>query len=273
MGESILKPIVVALTFVAIGIMLIGTTNRVAYSNIRSNSDIDFDIQDIGGLNYTVWHDSQGGGNDGILIDASLTTTRPPPMLRDTDNVGKMAGYYRSPSDPDPLTGVKRGDVALDVIRNNTDLGSTDAGTSGYSTLYYNMLMITQNQGNWVGDKWRWSQISFETIIEREKGNQSTIPMMLGQRNFTVFVVNANNSNPLSVNLYLNNYTVFVGQLWGAELAGKVSMWSIIGRLLTFSLPGVPPVISYLIGFPFWMVIGFSIMTLISRFIPTIPGG
>lgn len=279
MGESILKPVVISLTFVAIGILLIGTTNRVQYSNLRSNSDLDVneDFRGKFGFNYTLWDDSQGVDDDGILVNSSMALTQPPPYLDEIDNVGNMIGYYRistSGTGIDPNVSI-RGDVAIDLIRDN-ELFNIVYGWGedvSYYEQYLDFLLIGQNQGDWWGAHWRWNELSYETIIQNERNNMSSTALMVGNEAFTIFVIGPENNLTFANNLYNDNYTVFVGRDWLDDTVGKISMGKIVSRLLTFSLPGVPKVIGFLIGFPFWMVIAFAVMTLISRFIPTIPGG
>lgn len=279
MGESILKPVVISLTFVAIGILLIGTTNRVQYSNLRSNSDLDVneDFRGKFGFNYTLWDDSQGVDDDGILVNSSMALTQPPPYLDEIDNVGNMIGYYRistSGTGIDPNVSI-RGDVAIDLIRDN-ELFNIVYGWGedvSYYEQYLDFLLIGQNQGDWWGAHWRWNELSYETITQNERNNMSSTALMVGNEAFTIFVIGPENNLTFANNLYNDNYTVFVGRDWLDDTVGKISMGKIVGRLLTFSLPGVPKVIGFLIGFPFWMVIAFAVMTLISRFIPTIPGG
>ena len=114
--------------------------------------------------------------------------------------------------------------------------------------------------------------VDYDTVLANVDGNISITTVHL-DRDY-VFVINTNITNTtynsFAEAFSAHDYYIYLGQYWQnmtSEIQ-QADFFSIIGMLLTFSLPGVPTTVSILIAVPCWICIGFIIFTLIERLIP-----
>ena len=78
----------------------------------------------------------------------------------------------------------------------------------------------------------------------------------------------------VTASMYNNTGVVQIGtDVLNIDMStGKIGALNLIGDLLLFKLPGVPSPVNYIIGLPVWIMISLTIVAVVSRFIPTIPG-
>jgi hypothetical protein len=76
----------------------------------------------------------------------------------------------------------------------------------------------------------------------------------------------------LTDGLWNSNFNITLGMSLNSTI-GDVSPWGLVGAFLSFRLPNVDPVINLLVAVPVWLALGFLVLTVISRFIPFVPGG
>jgi len=114
--------------------------------------------------------------------------------------------------------------------------------------------------------------ISYDTILANAEGNTSISYVHL-DRDY-VFIVTSNTTNETYTSFTdafnAHDYYIYLGQNWEnmSQEMQQADFFSIIGMMLTFSLPGVPSLVSIIIAVPCWIAIGFIIFTLIERLIP-----
>lgn len=104
--------------------------------------------------------------------------------------------------------------------------------------------------------------------------NQSVTPFQISNGPMEVLIITTQgNETDFSSYLWANTYNICMGQPAEPTDLADSSMWTILGQLMTASLPNVHPIINFMITVPFWSCIGFMVFTIISRMIPFVGGG
>ena len=279
--EQLKGSIILATTFVVIGAVLVGLTHKEQYYNQISNQETpDTVIDALIGWDYLRWNPADGVD----ITNASVLDKAYGPSYFS----GLRGWEHKQPNDAvESAEFYKPGGAADDrdrlrayVVRGNDNY---DEGSSYLDERDQDYILFAQNIGSFWGVKWRFGGISYDTIQTNFKDNVSITALDVGNRNFTIFVtaptgiIGAENFTNY---LWVNNYTMYVGtNANDIDSMGSQGFWKTVGRMLSFQLIDMEEygagmaIINLLIGIPFWAMVGFVIVTLISRFIPFIGGG
>lgn len=136
---------------------------------------------------------------------------------------------------------------------------------------------------DWVGiyESWGWwsdefDRIQYDTIIDGQVPytNVSVVDFEIHKKDYVLLVTTP--SNYLNHSSYVDANEFFIALAhapYDPDNIASVSMWTLIGQMLTAQLPSVHPLIQYFILIPMWVGVGFMVFTLVSRMIPFISGG
>jgi len=117
--------------------------------------------------------------------------------------------------------------------------------------------------------------LSFPMIIAAQgEGNLSTLSIWLHKDNYTVFVQTPGPAEFHTLFVNMGSFNVRIGILLDEDFESlkKASMWTILGQLMTASIPDVHPVVNYFIAVPFWASVGFLAVMVVRAFIPFLGG-
>ena len=276
MGDSLMKPFVLLITFVGVTIVVLASMNNLQHANAISGAEnVATGMEAIAGFNYTMFNPKAGNP----ITWGNVTTS-----LNDAwSQFAFMPNALTVHSEFYPDGGSPTGNRAVWIytIRNNTwdpwiTSNIPDPIRNALDTK--DMLLVCQkyDKKGWFGVKtgtgWRYAVIPFDVIDSKHEGNISVLPFMLGAENMTAFVITEGEENFTDKLFNQNTFTLGLGQLWGLENVGKQSMWKLVGQLLTCSLPDTNYYVNLLMAISIWAVIAYVAIAMISRFIPTISG-
>jgi hypothetical protein len=134
-------------------------------------------------------------------------------------------------------------------------------------------IEVMEAYGWWSDDRIR---ISYLTLIDYQipYTNVSIVDFELRSKSYALMIVTPSDYQNHSAYIDENEFYIsIVHAPQDLDNIGSVSMWNLIGQMLTAQLPSVHPMLQYLIAVPMWVGIGFIIFTLVSRMIPFIGGG
>jgi hypothetical protein len=158
-------------------------------------------------------------------------------------------------------------DIQMWVIRDNDHYGDNDF----WANKYEDCILLEMVYGIF-NTKDKYSAISYETIVANydSKVNYSKVPFTLNS-DYDLFV-GTGPGYSFPAGLYYNEFNISVGWMWNMSDAVDASPWGMVGQILTFSIPDVGPIINWIIGIPVYMTMGFLILAVVSRFLPTTAG-
>jgi len=168
------------------------------------------------------------------------------------------------------------------LVRNQTRLGVN------FEVGYYNFYLIEKSWGIF---SWKYYVIPFynteadfqevgghyisyaDFSIEANMNNSFSTPIRtdisLTFDKPIVLSFSFENKSNWRNELYTNsNYSVFISVDKAIELADQSNMWSVLGKILTFSLPNIDPNIQILMAVPFYGGMAIDAYILITRLIP-----
>jgi hypothetical protein len=163
-----------------------------------------------------------------------------------------------------------RHDILTWVVRNNSYLGSIQPRYNWLND-YRDCILFEMNYGMW-NTKHKHVALSYETIGANFdiKTNVSKVDFSLNA-DLTLFV-STGPGYAFPVALYANEYNMSIGWMWNMSDAVDPSPWSLVGQILTFSIPDIGSTLNLIIGIPVYLTLGFLILAVVSRFFPTVPG-
>jgi len=164
--------------------------------------------------------------------------------------------------------------IVVGIIRDNAWFEHAVAWGHGYdSVLYEDYIMVYTEFGWWANDDWA---ISYQTILENRVLNSNVSVTEFGLRHNTTFALIITVDAPpdlFGAGLWSSNFNIKIGLPdYNPDLA-DASMWTILGQVMTASLPDVGQEINLIIGATFYTCIIMMVFTIISRMIPFVGGG
>jgi len=139
--------------------------------------------------------------------------------------------------------------------------------------LYEDFLMFYTEWGWWSNDE---VAVSFPRIISSQVAgtNMSLVSIWLHNNNYTLFVMTPGSPEFHKLFVDMGAFNVRLGLLLDDDFESlkKSSMWTILGQLMTASIPDVHPVVNYFISVPFWASVGFLAVMVVRAFIPFLGG-
>ena len=139
--------------------------------------------------------------------------------------------------------------------------------------LYEDYIMVYTEFGIYDHDEWA---ISYEMIQNNKVMNSNVSVVDFGIRHNTTFALIVTVDAPeelFGAGLWNNNYNVKIGiPDYDPDIA-YTSMWTVLGQVMTASLPEVGYEVNLIIGATVYAGLGMIIFTVISRMIPFVAGG
>lgn len=276
MSESLMKPIILLVTFVGIFVLITAAMTPVFVAN-QAERGFVADPEKyayLGGYDYLKWYPEEGYdiGTDNVTVN-DLVRFNSNELIFWEDAGGCEPGKNDIRCWIISLGGSK-GQVRnwllailssdLQRVIGDYTLGS---GTSNMTGLLWHC-----HRSWW--DDW-WAFVPFTDMLGAV-GQNSTTSVYYAKADFklntgyTAFAVN-DTDVPFMEALYTHqNYTLHVGWTFYDKAQIETSALDIIAGILTFNLPGVSSIITAMISLPIYACVGFIIFTVITRLIPFI---
>lgn len=299
-GERLQPSVIFAVTFVMIAAFIISMLPALFNANAVSNH-IKTGYDAIGGVEYTMFTpDSTDTG--GTIGSFNVSGHYVQEYNNDTVTGGPFHSDWRIAMDPDldtdeyvslddivhlsfydtkadPITHHR---IDVFIVRNWTYyyLGApSDPGDPTQSWVKYRDFFFIREykwDGSWFNPAGpnSYTVLSFDSVaanVDASKGTSETY--FMAKSNLSLFIKYTSNVKNYYSDLTSNHFVIGVGSWWGNDQVARTSMWSMLGQLLTLSLPEVDPIVNVIMAIPFWIAITFTAVTVISRFIPFISGG
>lgn len=246
--EKLLGPFVFLGSFIAITAILLGLLSTMFYYSARG--DFDYEAGSsflLAGDEYT-WIDS---ANPGYNVTMDNTTDR----------------WFYHGTDPKFTVhdDVNNADYTMAMIRDQ----------EVYRPWGEDFVGIYETWGWWSDE---FDRISYEMVIEKQVPltNASIIDfeMHRSTRYYSLIIITPSDAANHTDNIWDNEFFIGIAHApFDAASIADVTMWGLIGMLFSASLPGIHPLLNYLITIPFWIGVAFMVFTIVSRMIPFISGG
>jgi hypothetical protein len=125
-------------------------------------------------------------------------------------------------------------------------------------------------------DDWGWwsydmDAVSFEQVAADQVGgsNMSKSIFFLRDQAYTLFVTTGGSSSDHESLIWANQFNLSVGRdLSTLDTVTSASFWTILGQMMSASLPNTHWIINYLVSAIMWSAIGFMAIVVIVWFIP-----
>jgi hypothetical protein len=248
LGEAVMTSFILIVTFVVLIAWVVGSLLNQMSSSAEMINQSDRIEEVFGAYNYTLIDPDTGYSvTSGDVSDEMVYPTEAPFIFTDD---GGDAKYVQ-------------------VIRDNVnyDPGSTDVWTR-----YSDFISVQRNKGTpgEVGSKWLGASIPFTSFAADydNRTNVSSIGFMLGNMNDTLFI---ETGSGFLANLWANNFTLYYG--WSFFRTENIDFWGAIGTVMFAKIPGVDPIVDFIIKAFMYSTIIFLVFTMVTRIIPFLGGG
>lgn len=300
-GDRLAPLIIFSVLFLALTIAIVPQMIDVFYANASNGgiSNTSIGYQMIGGHQYQMWTTTSGGGTTNYSVNGSVSEWSAWTSAMLNGIVYPLGGinvalntrthfvFFDQASSPPTH---HRLDIW--VVRNNTGYASHLNDLQQDSQMAFDFLQKTNGMRDFFffreyaysGAIWDnthnfYDIISFADIsnpVRFIENTNTTIFNVMGKYNITFFAGpnSASNLN-LTTALQRNQFSIQVGSdLMNMATRAHVGMWNIVGDLFLFHSEelGMPDWLNAFISVILWICVGFVVVALISRFIPTIPG-
>jgi len=253
--ERIMGPVVLLASFILITIMVMATMTSFFQTASGEWEEVRGTLL-IGATEYTLRNP-----NDGWNITNANVTDR-----WDHEASENAYFYEDAPGEDDQ--------IVVGFIRDNAYFGATYGGRAFDEALYLDYIMIYTEFGWWDNDDW---PISYETILANQIKNSNVSITEFGIRHNTTYALIITTAGPADLfgsSLWNNFFNVKLGLPDYDENIGYTSMWTILGQIMTASLPNVGYEINLIIGATVYSGIGIIVFTVVTRALPSwISGG
>lgn len=132
--------------------------------------------------------------------------------------------------------------------------------------------LVFQQIYGWFGTKEKHTMISYREIIDAysDTNNYSRITIDL-RYTFDLFFWSTEWPG-LPLDIYADEYNITAAAGMNASL-DSLSPWGMVGKIMSFRLPGTPWFIQALIAVPIYMMLVYMAFVIIRSVIPLLPGG
>ena len=253
--EQLMGPFVLIASFILITVMVIASMASFLQTASGQWDEVKGTLM-VGATEFTLRNPEQGWN----ITSANVTD-------RWDHEADENAYFYKdAPGEDDQLV--------CGFIRDNAYMGDPlGIGKSTDSTLYQDFIMIYTEFGWWDNDEW---PISYESILSNKVVNSNISVTEFGIRHNTTFALIITVDAPadaFGAGLWSNNFNIKLGLPDYEEDIAYTSMWTVLGQVMTASMPDVAPEVNLIIGATMYAGIGMIVFTVISRMIPFIAGG
>ena len=255
-SEQLMGPFVLLASFILITIMVIASMAAFFQVSGGQWDEVPRTMM-VGTTEYTLRNPVEGWNitNDNVVD------------RWDHEADENVAFYEDDPGEDDELV--------VGFIRDNAYFDSSFAWArvGADSMLYKDFIMVYTEFGWYDNDEW---PISYETIIYNKVLNSNVSVVEFGIRHNTTMALIITVDAPeelFATYLWENNFNVKIGiPDYDPDIA-YTSMWTILGQVMTASLPEVGYEVNLIIGATVYAGLGMIIFTVISRMIPFVAGG
>lgn len=253
--ENLLKPIVFLFTFVGVAGLLLWSMSdvqQVAQGELSDESRYTLTLGE-----YTAWNPADGWN----VTWANATDLDP-------EDLSSVDFEFTNEAETDS--------VWLGCVRNN----SLYPGTT-WASEHYDMITVT----DWtvyffiptaIRETVPYSAIeTAHNTAEWRDTNQSEVFVTLGDYNFSLVITTPGLAADFATDLWDNNdFNIVLSEVIVTDYAAENDWWSFIFQLLFLQLPEVHWFVNALMAIPFWIAIGFVVITFVGRMLPDwISGG
>lgn len=254
-SETLMGPFILMASFIVITIMVLASMTAFFQTASGSWEEITGTLL-VGSTEYTLRNPELGWN----ITSANVTD-------RWAHEADENAYFYKdAPGEDDQLV--------VGFIRDNAYMGDPlGIGEMTDSTLYSDFVMIYTEFGWWDHDDW---PISYMTIQANRVGNSNISVTEFGIRHNTTYALIITVDAPgelFAVGLWANSFNVKLGVPEGTDDLAGTSMWTVLGQVMTASIPDVTPEVNIILGATIYAGIGMIVFTVVSRMIPFVGGG
>ena len=295
-GERLAPLVMFCVIFLALTLLMISTLGQLFMSNATSSPDTTTDWIMIGGKQYDMWNTQPSpGGADNWTVSGINTTEfgqwyssglwkkehHPgDPYSNADDALNAMAHFSFYDPKADPMSHHR---VDIWVVRNNTNWQTYSEfrySTDQFRRATYNMDFLFFREyaysGAWYGGHEHWYGEMGYTKLNYGENYTYAVASFFGKDKFniTIFLFPSPGQN-LTAGLESNHFVLnAANDIFNVNIGGKIGMLNIISALFTFQTDdiGIPNPIGYFISIPIWIATAFTVVGIVSRFFPTIPG-
>lgn len=265
--EELAKPFIFSIAFLAAYILIMGLAAPIiASADYSENAEYENPENYLGfaGIGYDDWNAT---GGVGIWHTVTYNDTR-----------NWISGLHEKPTTfsfegPEG----KYSAIGIQVVRDYKFNWIDDADR--FKKLEgTDFLFLTQDKrGAWLATDEREGYVTFDDILTaKQKKAENVTYAEVGTKlwtGFRIFVKCNTSEDSFETNMSNFEFDIAISQTIIDKTLVGTSGLSIMFLLLTFQLPGLDDTLQILIAMPFWGMMAFMIMTLVSRYIPFIGGG
>jgi hypothetical protein len=260
MADSLMPKFILVVTFIGVFAIVSSVFPEVLGSEttkpIRpSMEEIADELQNITVWAPEPWPVTNSYVDDGLTFDGPF----PKPGFEDSN---KMA-----------FTKAGESNVNMWLIRDSWFyLGTWVSEEDGnYRDFLY--FETSYSGGLWIGKHHRSAIIPLDEILDgfNDDTNFSRVDFKLRYQ-LTIWITYENTTwEDFEEALYANEYNVTLGNANNIVVSDS-NPWGLIAKIMTFSLPGMPYILDIMIATPVYAMIIYLAISVVTRFIPTIPG-
>ena len=261
-SEKLMGPFVLVASFLMITIMVLASMTAFLQTAGGQWDEVRGTLM-VGTTDYTLREPV-----DGWNIDDDNVTDR-----WDHEASENAYFYEDEPGEDDQIVvGFIRGNVYFDEWA-VVGVGDMSVSYGVDRSLYYDFVMVYTEFGWWSQDDW---PISYETIIANRMGDSNVSVTEFGIRHNTTYALIVETGGPgdlFEVMVWANTFNLKIGLPDYGEDIASASMWTILGQVMTASIPEVSFEVNLIIGATLYAGVGMIVFTVISRMIPFVAGG
>jgi len=252
-AESVMKPFVLIFAFIVVLSFVIAGIGRMAISADMTEADYYGSESPFDPFNYTtIW--PEGG-------------------LNVTPGASYILDEICHPEDNDPLMFKDEDEddwKYIHIVRNNIQYVE---GSTNIWEMYHDYIAIRRKVDKIGGYEWNNGIVPYSVIEDNydNKTNVSIVDFRISGKWDSLFINTTNTSDEgFIVGLWGDNYSICYG--WNTWRADDIDMWDAISIILIGEIPGVNPVLNFILHAFVYAVILFVAFTMITRIIPFIGG-
>lgn len=255
-SEKLMGPFVLMASFILITVMVIAGMASFLQTASGNWDEITGTLL-IGSTEYTLRNPEAGWD----ITDENVTD-------RWDHEADENAYFYKDDPGEDDQ-------IVVGIIRDNAYFDSSFAWVrpGADSLLYNDFIMVYTEFGWWDNDEW---PIPYVTILSNRLTNSNVSVTDFGIRHNTTFALIVTvDDDPAKFGdgLYDNEFNIKIGVPDYEPDIAYTSMWTVLGQVMTASIPDVAPEVNLIIGATMYAGIGMIVFTVISRMIPFVAGG
>ncbi len=264
-GESVMQPFVLIIALVLVLSFIIAGISQYAVSGSVTQGEYPGMTMPFGLTDYTLIEPYD-------LTDPRIVDWGTEKGFNVTDD--DVLDVIPYPTDDDPFIFVDdQGDLKyVHIIRDNADY---DPESTEMWEMYRDFIAIRRHAGVWVGDPWKDAAIPFSVIEANfDEGSDNSTYTNISLTNFMLtgsqdsLFINATipGEDAFVEALYDNDFMLFYG--WSMFRIEEIDFWGAISMLMYAEIPGVHPLVNFLVHAFIIGTMVFVVFTMAIRMTP-----